>query len=60
VEAYIFDFHRVIYGETVRLYFLKRIRGEMRFGKVEELVTQINRDVVQAQKVLADIKFRAF
>ncbi|NSW83657.1 MAG: bifunctional riboflavin kinase/FAD synthetase [Syntrophothermus sp.] len=60
VEAYILDFHRVIYGETIRLYFMKRIRGEMKFSGVEQLVTQIHQDVAQAQRVLADTRFRAF
>jgi len=60
MEAYILDFHRVIYGETIRVYFLRRIRGEMKFGGIEQLVAQINQDIAQARKVTADIKFKAF
>ncbi len=60
IETYILDFHRVIYGETIRVYFLRRIRGEMRFAGVDQLVAQINQDVAQARELTADIKFKAF
>lgn len=44
VEAYLFDFAEDIYGETLKVRFLHRLRGEQKFNGVAELVAQINRD----------------
>lgn len=32
------------YGDVIRVYFLRRLRPERRFGAPDDLVTQINRD----------------
>lgn len=53
VEAYVLDFDRDIYGSDVRLDFVRRIRDEMRFPFVSDLVTQIHHDVQQIRQVLA-------
>jgi len=52
VEAYVLDFDRPIYGADVRLDFVRRIRDEMRFPSVPELVQQIQRDVGQIRETL--------
>ena len=51
VEAYLIGFDGDIYGETLRIAFLERLRGEKRFDSVDELVEQMNRDVDQAKKI---------
>jgi riboflavin kinase / FMN adenylyltransferase len=51
VEAHLIGFDDDIYGETLRLAFLERLRGERRFDSVEELVAQMNADVEQAQGI---------
>jgi riboflavin kinase / FMN adenylyltransferase len=51
VEAHLIGFDGDIYGETLRIAFLERLRGEKRFESVEELVAQMNRDVEQAQRI---------
>jgi riboflavin kinase/FMN adenylyltransferase len=53
VESYIFDFSEEIYGETLRLEFVKRLRAEKKFNGIEELVAQIRQDADQAQGILA-------
>ncbi len=53
VEAYILDFDRRIYGIDVRLEFIRRIRDEMRFPFVSDLIEQIHRDVLQIRQVLS-------
>jgi riboflavin kinase/FMN adenylyltransferase len=53
VEAYILDFDRDIYGEDVRLEFVRRIRDEMRFPFVSDLISQIHLDVQHIRQVLA-------
>jgi riboflavin kinase/FMN adenylyltransferase len=48
VEAHLIDFEGDLYGQTLRIAFVERLRGEKRFETVEELVEQMNRDVEQA------------
>lgn len=45
VETHLLDFDRDIYGEVVRVSFLKKIREEKKFSSVNELVYQIENDV---------------
>ena len=51
VEAHLIGFEGDIYGETLRIAFLERLRGEKRFESVDELVAQMNRDVEQAREI---------
>jgi riboflavin kinase / FMN adenylyltransferase len=51
VEAHLIGFDDDIYGETLRIAFLERLRGEQRFDSVDELVAQMNRDVAQASEI---------
>ncbi len=53
VEAYLIDFEGDLYGEGLRIAFVRRLRGEKRFESVEELVAQMGRDVEQARGILA-------
>jgi riboflavin kinase / FMN adenylyltransferase len=48
VEAHLIDFEGDLYGQTLRIAFVERMRGEKRFETVDELVEQMNRDVEQA------------
>ncbi len=45
VESHIFNFDREIYGEFVKINFLRQIRGEMKFDSKESLVYQIKKDI---------------
>jgi riboflavin kinase / FMN adenylyltransferase len=51
VEAHLIGFDGDIYGETLRIAFLERLRGEKRFESVDELVAQMKRDVEAARKI---------
>jgi riboflavin kinase / FMN adenylyltransferase len=51
VEAHLIGFEGDIYGETLRIAFLERLRGEKRFESVDRLVAQMNRDVEQAKQI---------
>ena len=51
VEAHLIGFDDDIYGETLRLAFIERLRGEKRFDSVDELVHQMNADVEQAAAI---------
>ncbi|RIK31759.1 MAG: hypothetical protein DCC56_06150 [Anaerolineae bacterium] len=52
VEAYLLDFDREIYGESLELEFVSRLRDELKFDSVESLVEQIGRDVEQTRTTL--------
>lgn len=52
VEAYIFDFNRDIYGKTLRVRPVRRLRGEARFDTLEALIAQIEQDCRDAREVL--------
>jgi len=52
VEAYVLDFSGDLYGQTVRLVFVSRVREERRFPTVDALRAQIADDVETARKRL--------
>jgi riboflavin kinase / FMN adenylyltransferase len=54
VEAYLLGFEGDLYGREVDVSFLQRIREEKRFSGVEELKTQILRDVEAARRITSD------
>ena len=45
IEAYLIDWSGDLYGQPIRVEFLKRLRGEKRFASVDALVEQMERDV---------------
>jgi riboflavin kinase / FMN adenylyltransferase len=51
VEAHLIGFEGELYGETLRIAFVERMRGERRFDSVEELVEQMSRDLEQAAEI---------
>jgi riboflavin kinase/FMN adenylyltransferase len=51
VEAHIFDFARDVYGETIELRFVERLRDERRFEDVAELRAQIAADCAAARLI---------
>ena len=51
VEAYLLDFSGDLYGDTLRIAFLRRLRGEKRFDSVDDLVAQMRLDVQQARQI---------
>ncbi len=53
VEAHLFDFDGDLYGERLRVSFVERLRGEMRFPSVAALVDQIQSDARRARVVLS-------
>jgi riboflavin kinase / FMN adenylyltransferase len=54
VEAYALDRDDLdLYGTHVAVDFVARLRGQVRFGSVDELVTQMHRDVDAARALLA-------
>jgi riboflavin kinase/FMN adenylyltransferase len=56
VEAHLLDFDEDLYGETIRLEFVARLRDERKFSGPEELLAQIQRDIERARELLAEIR----
>jgi len=53
VEIHILDFDKDIYGESIRVNFVSRIRPEEKFSDVDSLVAQIKKDVSIAVDMLS-------
>jgi riboflavin kinase/FMN adenylyltransferase len=53
LEAYVLDFDGDLYGQAVRVRFMSRLRGEVKFDSVDALVDQIARDVADARHALS-------
>jgi riboflavin kinase/FMN adenylyltransferase len=41
----VLDFEGDLYGQPARVQFTHRVRGQLRFDSVDELVAQMRRDV---------------
>ncbi len=52
-EVHLFDFDAEIYGETLRVGFVERLRGVARFDGIEALRAQIARDADHARDALS-------
>jgi riboflavin kinase/FMN adenylyltransferase len=53
VEPYVLDRDDLeLYGATIAVDFVDRIRGQERYGSVDELVAQMRRDVEQTRRIL--------
>ncbi len=54
IEVHIFDFDADIYGQFVRVLYLKRLRDELTYDSKESLIRQIHKDVEKAKRVLRE------
>ena len=45
IEAHLVDFEGDLYGETLRIAFVERLRGERRFDSPEALMEQMQKDI---------------
>ncbi len=52
IEANLFNFKDEIYAQLVQIRFIKRIRDEMKFNSVEELIQQMDKDKEETLKIL--------
>lgn len=50
-EVYLYEFNREIYGETLTVELLERLRGEEKFNSADDLVEQMNKDKNDGQKI---------
>jgi riboflavin kinase/FMN adenylyltransferase len=52
IEVHIFDFDNEIYGDTITIYFIDRIRDEIRFENLSALRQQLISDRARALEIL--------
>jgi riboflavin kinase/FMN adenylyltransferase len=52
VEAFLLDFGGDLYGRTIELMFASRLRDELAFGTVAELVREMEADVARVRELL--------
>ena len=52
IETFIFDFDSILYGKNVELQFVGLIRNQEKFNSVNLLIKAIERDVIEAKRVL--------
>lgn len=53
IEAHLFDFRQDIYGQTITICFLVKIREEMRFSSLSGLKEQLHKDKEVVRKTIA-------
>jgi riboflavin kinase/FMN adenylyltransferase len=55
LEVHLFDFARDVYGSHVTVHFLHKLREERKFASLDELKTQIARDVADTRDYFAGL-----
>lgn len=56
IEAYLLDRKVDLYGKTLRIAFVERLRGEQRFESTRELIEQMKLDVDKTRAVCASFQ----
>jgi len=53
LEVHLFDFDQDIYGEYIHVDFIARLRSEIKYDDIADLVAQMHRDADNARSILA-------
>lgn len=53
LEVFLFDFDEEIYGRSIEVSFIEKVRDDRRFASAEELVRQMQEDCAKARAILA-------
>ncbi len=56
IEAFLIDRNEDLYGRSLRIAFVERLRGEKRFDDVDSLVQQMHQDTEDARRVCASFQ----
>jgi len=54
VEVHVLDFNGDLYGSTVGVDFIARLRGEKKFAGIDELVGAIRDDIARSRKIMTE------
>lgn len=50
LESYMLDFNKDIYNDEIKVNFIKRFRDNVKFNSLDELIIQLNKDKLMAEK----------
>ena len=56
IETYFLDFSQDLYGQELSIQILKRIRDEIKFGDVDQLIEAMNNDLDYTKSYIQDLK----
>jgi riboflavin kinase/FMN adenylyltransferase len=56
IETHLLDFDGDLYGKTLTVEFVRRLRPDANFASVDELVAQLQRDEAETRSVLASVE----
>jgi riboflavin kinase/FMN adenylyltransferase len=51
IEVHLLDFRDNLYGKSIRVHFVERLREERRFASARDLVEQIRQDIRRAREI---------
>ncbi len=54
LETHIIDFNSNIYGQKIEVFFMEKLRNEIKFNSKDTLVEQIKKDVIVAKEYFRD------
>lgn len=52
IEVNLFDFHGDLYGETITIHFIRKLRDEIKFSSLDELKEQLTQDKLLAMQFI--------
>ena len=55
IESFLLDADVNLYGKKIRIYFIEKIRPEIKFASPDELTAQIERDIEKARTLLGNL-----
>ena len=55
IEAFLLDFKGDLYTKRLQLEFVQRLRAEVAFETVEQLIEQMNKDIDLTREILANM-----
>jgi riboflavin kinase/FMN adenylyltransferase len=55
LEAHVFDYSGNLYGREIEVEFVAKLREELYFASLDELVVQMNEDAARARAILGAV-----
>lgn len=56
IEVHIFHFNEDIYGQPMRLSFVRRTRSELKFDTTDELIARLHQDEAEIKAILSAVR----
>lgn len=56
IEVHLLDFSGYLYDKLLRIYFVERLRDEVKFANAQELINAISADILMARQILQTVQ----